>query len=82
MTGRFNSGSPPKNVSAKLFGLTASRRASVHSAVRAARVHRHLRGGLVVLAVIALQAVVAREVALQRRQHRDAELVLASRETR
>ena len=34
---------------------------------------RHLRGVLVVVAVIALDAVVAREVALQRRQHRDAQ---------
>ena len=44
------------------------------------RLHRHLRGGLVVLAVVALDAVVAREVALQRGQHRDAQLILAGAE--
>src|SRR5690606_27212023 len=36
---------------------------------------RHLRGVLVVVAVVALNAVIAREVALQRRQDRDAQLV-------
>ena len=36
MTGRFSSGSPPKNVSAKLFGAIASIRSSIHSATRAA----------------------------------------------
>jgi hypothetical protein len=39
------------------------------------RLERHLRGVLVVVAVVALDAVVAREVALQRRQHRHAELI-------
>ena len=38
-------------------------------------VERHLVGVLVVVAVVALEAVVAREIALQRRQHRDAQLL-------
>ena len=42
--------------------------------------HRHLGRGLVVFAVIALDAVVAREVALERRQDRDPELILAGAE--
>ena len=80
MTGRFRSGSPPKNVSAKLFG-----RDRVHARLgplgdARGRVHRHLRRGLVVFAVIALDAVVAGEVALQRRQHGDAQLILAGAE--
>ena len=40
-----------------------------------ARFDRHLVGVLVVVAVVALEAVVAREVALQRRQNRDAQLL-------
>ena len=36
---------------------------------------RHLRGELVVVAVVALEAVVAREVALQRREHRHLHLL-------
>ena len=37
--------------------------------------HRHLRGELVVVAVVTLEAVVAREVALQRGKHGHAQLV-------
>src|SRR5207245_4969239 len=40
----------------------------------ARRLERQLRRELVVVAVIALEAVVAREIALQRGQHRDPEL--------
>ena len=57
------------------------RRASIRASIQlddARRgLHRHLRGGLVVLAVVALDAVVAREIALQRRQHRHAKLIRA-----
>ena len=40
-----------------------------------ARIERHLVGVLVVVAVVALEAVIAREIALQRRQNRDAQLL-------
>ena len=46
------------------------------------RLERHLRGVLVVVAVIALDAVVAGEVALQRGEHRHAQLLAASRTSR
>ena len=55
-------------------GATRSISRSTQAAVRTRRVERHLLGELVVVAVVALEAVVAREVALQRRQHRDVQL--------
>ena len=70
----FSSGSPPKNVIVSRFGFSSSRRCSIQAASRRAVVERHPVGVLVVVAVVALEAVVAREIALQRRQHRDAQL--------
>ena len=64
------SGSPPKNVMRELLRIQL-----LHPIVDPcdnlrARVERHLVGVLVVVAVVALEAVVTREVALQRRQNR------------
>ena len=75
ITGRLSSGSPPKNVSTNFSGRTRSSSRSIQSPTRAGRLERHLVGELVVVAVIALEAVVAGEVALQRRQQRDVQLV-------
>ena len=80
MTGRLRSGSPPKNVSAKLFGANRVHPRFDPLGDTRRGLHRHLRRGLVVFAVIALDAVVAREVALQRRQHRHAQLILSGAE--
>ena len=74
ITGRFSSGSPPKNVSTNCLGPHAIELALDPVARLARRLERHLVGELVVVAVVALEAVVAREVALQRRQHRDVQL--------
>ena len=67
-----------RRTSARSFpARIASSRSSVQSATRAALSSDIFAARLVVLAVVPLDAVVAREVALQRRQHGDAELVLA-----
>ena len=55
-------------------GWTRSSSRSIQSPTLAGRLQRHLVGELVVVAVIALEAVVAREIALQRREHRDVQL--------
>jgi hypothetical protein len=69
----LSSGSPPKKVSAKLVEPSASSLAYPLGGARRG-LERHFRGVLVVLPVIALDAVITGEVALQRRQHRDAQL--------
>ena len=64
-----------RRTSARSFsGCTRSSSRSIQSPTRAGRLERHLVGELVVVAVVALEAVVAGEVALQRRQHRDVQL--------
>ncbi len=77
MTGRFRSGSPPKNVSAKLFGPDRVHPRFGPPGDTLGRVHRHLGRGLVVFAVVALDAVVAGEVALERREDGHAQLILS-----
>ena len=70
----MSSGSPPKNVSGEALGPD---RVELPLGVRddlGGRLERHLVGVAVVVAVIALEAVVAGEVALQRRQDGEAEL--------
>ena len=74
ITGRFSSGSPPKNISMNRSGRTRSSSRFDPVADPAGRLERHLLGELVVVAVVALEAVVAREVALERRQQRDVQL--------
>ena len=80
MTGRFSSGSPPKNVSDELLGAHPVELALDPVADPGRRLDRHLVGELVVVAVVALEAVVAGEVALQRRQHRDVQLRRVARD--
>ena len=74
ITGRFSSGSPPKKVSRNRSGATRSSSRLDPAGHPRRRLERHLLGELVVVAVIALEAVVAREVALQRRENGDVQL--------
>ena len=74
ITGRLSSGSPPKNISDELLGTDAIELALDPRRDALRGLERHLVGELVVVAVVALVAVVAGEVALQRRQHRDVQL--------
>jgi hypothetical protein len=75
MTGRFSSGSPPKKRHHELLGadLVEPRFNPLRDPLRL--LHGHLRGELVVVAVVALEAVVACEVALEGREDRDAQLI-------
>ena len=71
----FSSGSPPKKVSTSRLGAIASMRRSIHRRPRAAVSSDIFAACLVVVAVVPLDAVVAGEVALQRRQHGDLQRV-------
>ena len=74
-TGMFSSGSPPKKVMRQPLRLQLVEPLLDPGGQTRAVVERHPIGVFVVVAVVALKAVVAGEIALQRRQHRHAHLL-------